>query len=83
MGGGQAGVLEWREIQIDWSKNGGDPPTRSLQAAWGVRVSSALSVISWLEREENQLFLECFAIWKLYLFFASYDKPQSWGCEHS
>lgn len=85
--GGQAGGLEWREIQIDWSKNGGRPTHTEFAGSLGCpRFPSAPSCdLLAGKRKISFLFLECFAIWEtfLYLFFASYDKPQSWGCEHS
>ena len=85
--GGQAGALEWREIQIDRSKNGGRPTYTELAGSLGCPRSPSAPSCDLLagKRKISFLFLECFAIWEtfLYPFFASYDKTLIWGCEHS
>lgn len=42
------------KFRLTGAKMGGDPPTRSLQAAWGVRgLPLPRPVISWLERGKS------------------------------
>lgn len=86
MRGGVCGGVEWREIRIDWRKNGGRPTHMESAGSLGCPRSPSAASCDRLARKRkiSFLFLESFAIWETFPdpFFASYDKPQSWGCEH-
>ena len=67
-------------------ENGGRPTHMESAGSLGCPRSPSAASCDRLARKRkiSFLFLESFAIWETFPdpFFASYDKPQSWGCEH-